>query len=394
VLEGSIMIERIFQDGERVRIALNLIDPATQQQIWSETLDRELGSVLALQTDIARAVAQKINVVLTREEGGRLAKPPQVNPDAFKLYLLGRQRWNSRTVPGLREALDFFRQALALDPTYAPAYAGVADSYALLAGDFGAVPRDAGADAATASALRAIALDPTLAEAHASLAFTDFFLKWNWAEAEKGFRRAIELNPSYATAHQWFGNFLSDMGREEEGLAEMKRAQTLDPLSPIISRDVAWPLFFSRRYDEAIQQLQSTLLMHPDYVSAERLLARAQAMKGQSIDAVSMFERLRAKDSTSRSRCELAWAYALAGRRDDAMRELERARAMTESPIYPYDEALVLTALGRGTPALDALDRAYEQRDPTLVNVKHDPRLDALRSDPRYGRLLSLMRFP
>jgi serine/threonine protein kinase/tetratricopeptide (TPR) repeat protein len=394
VLEGSIMIERIFQDGERVRIALNLIDPATQQQIWSETLDRELGSVLALQTDIARSVAQKINVVLTREEGGRLAKPPQVNPEAFKLYLLGRQRWNSRTVPGLREALDFFRQALALDPTYAPAHAGVADSYALLAGDFGAVPRDAGADAATASALRAIALDPSLAEAHASLAFTDFFLKWNWTEAEKGFRRAIELNPSYATAHQWFGNFLSDMGREEEGLAEMKRAQTLDPLSPIISRDVAWPLFFNRRYDEAIQQLQSTLSMHPDYVPAERLLARAQAMGGQSVDAVSMFERLRAKDATSRSRCELAWAYALAGRHDDAMRELERARAMAEFPTYPYDEALVLTALGRITPALDALDRAYAQRDPTLVNVKHDPRLDALHSDPRYSRLLALMRFP
>ncbi len=206
----------------------------------------------------------------------------------------------------------------------------MADTYALLAGDFGAVPRNEGAAAATASAMRALQHDPDLAEAHASLAFTNFFLNWKWADAEGQFRRALELNPSYATAHQWFGNYLSDMGREDASLVEMRRALALDPLAPIISRDVAWPLFFSGRYDEAIQQLQTTLAMHPGYSSAERLLARAHAMKRQLPEAIGIFERLRDRDDTSRSRCELAWAYALAGRSDDATRELEQARSMTQ----------------------------------------------------------------
>jgi tetratricopeptide (TPR) repeat protein len=255
------------------------------------------------------------------------------------------------------------------------------------------MPRGDGAAAATASATTALSLDPGLAEAYASLGFTNFFLEWQWSTSEEHLRHAIALNPSYATAHQWLGNFLSDMGREDEGLAEIRRALDLDPLSAIISRDVAWPLFFTRRYDAAIQQLNTTLTDHPGYLPAERLLGRAQAMKGQTAEAVAAFERQRARDDTPRSRSELAWAYALAGRTEDATQMLESARAMPSPAGYPYDEALVLTALGKTAAALDALDRAFAQRDPTLVNLKHDPRFDALRSDPRYGKLLALMRF-
>jgi serine/threonine-protein kinase len=394
VLEGLLIVEK-SASGERIRVSLNLIDPKTQLQIWSETLDRDLGSVLVLQADIARSVADRINLVLTADQRARFGRTPQsVNPQAYKLYLLGREQWNERTIPTLRQALDSFQQAVAVDPTYAPAHAGIADTYALLAGDFGAVPRSDGADAAVASARVALSLDPSLAEAHASMAFANFFLKWNWADADAGFQRAIALNPSYATAHQWFGNFLSDMGRENESLAEMRIARTLDPLSAIISRDVAWPLFFSGRYSEAIQQLQNTLAMHAGYQPAERLLARAEAMSGRTEDAVATFEALVARDDTSRPRYELAWAYAVAGRTPDAERELARAREANPSQEYPYDEALVLTALGRADESLKALDRALKQRDPTLVNLKHDPRLEPLRSDPRYGRLLAAMRFP
>jgi TolB-like protein/Tfp pilus assembly protein PilF len=392
VIEGSVRIEGP-PDAERVRITINLVDPVTNKIIWGDTLNRELVSVIVLHTDIARAVANKIDLAVTSAERGRLSTAAPVNPEAYKLYLLGRQRWNMRTVIALREALDLFRQAVLKDPSYAPAHAGLADTYVLLAGDFGAMPRREGATAATASATTALSFDPGLAEAYASLGFTNFFLEWRWATAEEHLRHAIALNPSYATAHQWLGNFLSDMGREDEGLAEIRRALELDPLSAIISRDVAWPLFFSRRYDEAMQQLKTTLTDHPGYLPAERLLARTQAMKGQTAVAVAAFERQRARDDNPRSRSELAWAYALAGRAKDATQMLESARAMPSLAGYPYDEALVLTALGKPGDALDALDRAFAQRDPTLVNLKHDPRFDGLRSDPRYGKLLALMGF-
>jgi serine/threonine-protein kinase len=394
VLEGSVSTERRDHAIDSVRVAVNLIDPATEKSIWSDTVVRSPGNLLELQTEIARAVVRKIDLPLTGEEQGRLATTAQVRPEAYRLYVLGRQRWNLRTAPALREALGFFQAALAIDSTYAPAHAGLADTFALLAGEFAALPRDAGADAAIAAANSAIALDARSAEAYASLGFANFFLKWNWPAAEGQFRQALKLNPSYATAHQWFGNFLSDMGREDEALAEMRRALELDPLSPIISRDVAWPLFYSRRYDAAIQQLQTTLASHPGYLPAERLLARALAMNGRAAEAVERFERQRARDDSPRSRAELAWAYARAGRTTDAERALAEARLLTPSQSYPYDEALVLAALGRKEEALDALNRAYDQRDPTLVNLKHDPRLELLRSDARFSRLLALMRFP
>jgi TolB-like protein/Tfp pilus assembly protein PilF len=394
VLEGSAVLERGETGAERVRVAVNLIDPATQTQIWSETIERPLVSVVSLQNEIARALAAEINVAVSGEERKRLATDQRVDPDAYKLYLQGRTEWTARTVPSLRKALDYFNQAVAKDPAYAAAHAGIADTYVLLAGDYAAVSRDEGAARAIAAASRALALDPNLAEACTSLAFTNFFLNWNFAAADEQFRRALILNPSYATAHQWYGNYLSDMGQEEEALVQMRWALDLDPLSPIISRDVAWPLFFSRRYDEALAQLNTTLMDHPGYLPAERLIARTYAQKGDTAEAVRRFEALKQRDDTARSRAELAWAYARDGRKADAERELIAMRRMPSSAVYPYDLALVLTVLNRPEAALDALEEAYRQRDPTMVNLKHDPRLEPLRTRPRFAQLLSLMRFP
>ena len=282
---------------------------------------------------------------------------------------------------------------MARSADYAPAHAGLADSYVLLTGEFAALPRAEGAARAVASASRALAIDPTLAEAYTSLAFANFFLLWNWDAAGQQFERALQLNPSYATAHHRYGNYLSDIGREEEAVVAIRRAAELDPSSPIISRDVAWPLFYSRRYDEALAQLDSTLATFPEYSPAERLRARTLAQRGEHAEAVRLFEQQKLKSDTARTRCELAWAYALAGRREDAENELRSALAQ-KAGLYQYDVALAYTALKRPDEALAALERAYEGRDSDMVNLKHDPRFDSLRSNVRYVRLLAQMRFP
>ena len=391
VIEGS--AELVSNGAELARIAINLIDPRTQTQLWSGGIDRELRHIPSAFAELARIIAARLDVALTGDEQQLLSPSGPVDPETYKLYLLGRQEWNGRTVIQLQRAQTYFNQALARSPEYAPAHAGVADSVVLLTGEFAALPRAEGAALAIASASRALAIDPELAEAYTSLAFANFFLLWNWDAAGQQFRRALELNPSYATAHHWYGNYLSDIGLEDEALVEMRRALELDPKAAIISRDVAWPLFYSRRYDEALAQLDATLAAFPGFLPAERLRARTLAQRGDHAEAVRQFELQKPRGDTPRARCELAWAYALAGRRDDAVRELRSALAQ-KSGVYQYDVALAYTALNRPDDALAALERAYEERDPTMVNLRHDPRFDSLRADPRYARLLAQMRFP
>ena len=392
IVEGSALLTS--NGAETVRIAVNVIDAATQTQLWSTALERSLPNVLTMHVDLARAIAENIHVALTSDEQRRLAAAAQpVDAETYKLYLLGRQEWMGRTVPQLQRALKYFREATTRSPNYALGYAGLADTYVLLTGDFGVLPRDEGAAETIAHASRALALDPGLAEAYTSLAFANFFLLWDFAAAGQQFQKALELNPSYATAHHWYGNYLSDIGKEEDALAELRRALDLDPFSSIISRDVAWPLFFSRRYDEAIAQLDLTLAAFPGYMPAERLRARALAMRGDTVDAVRQFEQQKLRVDNARARCELAWAYALAGRRKEAHAELQSAQALATG-VYPYDVALVHAALNEPDAALAALERAFQERDSTMVNLRHDPRLDSVRGDTRYQRLVEQMRFP
>jgi eukaryotic-like serine/threonine-protein kinase len=391
IVEGSALLTA--SGADIVRVAVTLVEPRSQAQMWSTTLERALRSGLAIYAELALAIASQIKVRVTNEEQQRLAANAQVDPNTFKLYLLGRYEWSGRTEPQLRVAMKYFRDAVERSPDFAPAYAGLADTYALLTGDFGAFPRDEGAAQAISHASRALAMDPTLAEAYTSLAFANFFLQWDFAAAGQQFEKALQLNPSYATAHQWYGNFLSDMGREAEGLSHMRRAQDLDPLSPIIHRDVAWPLFFDRQYQEAVAHLDTTLAAFPGYAPAERLRARALTQLGRHAEAIRSFEELKARGDGPRPRCELAWAYAMAGRPNEARAELAAAEKFA-TVVYQYDVALVHTALEQLDDAIAALERAFEKHDPTMVNLRHDPRFDALRTDPRYQALVARMRFP
>jgi eukaryotic-like serine/threonine-protein kinase len=392
IVEGSAMLTS--NSAEVARISINVIDPITQGQLWSTALERNLQSVFAIPSELAEAIAKNIRVAITADEQHRLATDARfVDPETFKLYLLGRFEWAGRTVPQLQRALKYFQQAVDRSPEYAPAHAGLADTYALLTGDFGTLPREPGMTAAIAAASRALAIDPELADAYASLGFVNFFLAWDFRAAGQQFRRALELNPSYATAHQWYGNYLSDMGKEDDALAEMRRALELDPLSPIIHRDVAWPLFFSRRYADAVTHLDTTLAAFPGYLPAARLRARALAQRGDYAEAIREFEEQKQRADGPRPRSELAWAYALAGRRDQALAELQSAQAF-KSGVYPYDLALVYAALKQPNDALAALERAFQEHDATMVNLRHDPRFDLVRAEPRYQRLVAQMRFP
>jgi tetratricopeptide (TPR) repeat protein len=393
VLEGSMTLEHDSAGKEHVRVRLNLVDPGTESELWTTSVDRDLGDVLALQSEIASTLAAQIRIALSTDDRERLGSSQSVRPEAYKLYQLGKQAASRRTAVDMKRALELFEQAVAIDSSYAPAYAALADTYTLMAGDFGTVPRNVGAARAEENADRALAIDPNMAEAHTSLAFVSFFLNWDWEVASRHFEKAIALNRSYPTAHHWYGDFLSAMGRESEAYDEMRRALELDPKSEIIARDVAWPLFFSGDYNGAISQLERTLAEHPRYTAAERLLGRALVQKGEYAKGIQLFANLSSRSDQPRAFWDLAWAYARAGRREDALRTVADGRAAS-SPVYEYDAALVWTALGDKAAALDELQKGFANRDPTMVNLRHDPRFETLRGDPVYESLVSRMKFP
>jgi tetratricopeptide (TPR) repeat protein len=264
----------------------------------------------------------------------------------------------------------------------------------LLAGGQGSLSSDQGYAAAMAAAQKALALDSGLADAYASMAFAKFFLKWDFEGAGRDFRKAIELNPSYATAHHWYGDYLSAMSKPVEAVAEMKRAVELDPLSDIYSRDVAWPYFFNRQYDEAITELQQTLRRNPRFLPARKLLARSYAQRGMYEEAISESRQVIRERGSGRDKAELACILAQAGQRAEAESILSAvSKKLSSEYVAPYDFALAYAALGKPEDALAWLERAYRERDATMVNLQHDPRFDVLRNDRRFKDLLERMHF-
>jgi serine/threonine-protein kinase len=390
VIEGS-----VFRAGSRVRITAQLIHAATDRHLWAESYERDLTDVMALQGEVTRAIAGEVKAVLTPQEQTRLASARPVNPEAHEAYLKGRYSWNLRTEEGLKKGIEYFQQAIEKDPGHALAYAGLADSYDALAYWNLMAPKEA-FPRAKAAALKALEMDETLAEAHASLGEARFKYDWDWVGAEKEYKRAIELNPGYATAHGWYAGYLSGMGRHDKAIAEAKRAQELDPLSLSINAGEGWAFFCARRYDEAIAQCRRTLELNVGFYPTHLYLGFAYEQKKLFEQAIAEYQEAiglgRGKPLLAPY---LARGFAAAGKRTEALTIISQMAELSKRRyVSPYGMAQIYAALSDPGRAFQWLDKACQERDTWLVWLKVEPGFDSLHSDPRFQDLLRRMNFP
>jgi len=390
VVEGTVL-----RSGDQVRITAQLIEAAVDKHLWSQSYEGELRDALALQNKVARAIAGEIRINLNPQEQAALKNARVVNPEAYVSYLKGRYFWNKRTADGLKAALAYFDQAIEEDPKYAQAYSGSADTYALL-GDWQyavMTPKEA-LPRAKAAAIKALELDPALGEAHNSLAFCLDGFDWDFDAAGKEFRRAIELKPGYATAHHWYAWHLSLLGRYDEGIAEMRKAENLDPLSLIINADLAELLALAHSYDESIQQSRKTIDMDPNFALAHNQLGQAYLEKGRNGEAVAELQKA-VQLSAGSPTCvaNLARAYAASGKKNEAVKLLSGLKKRS-NPIASYasEIAVVYVALGDKDQAMNWLEKGYEERFNPGVLLR--PGFDSLRSDPRFEDLLRRVGLP
>jgi len=392
VVEGSVL-----RAGNRVRITAQLIHAAADQHLWAESYERDLRDILSLQSEVAQAIANEIQITLTPRDQARLASVRTVDPEAYQLYLKGRFYWNKRTETDLKRGIEYFRQAIDLDPNYALAYAGIADCYSLLGWDlFGALPPREALPIAKAAARKALEIDDSLAEAHSSLAWTKLAFDWDWSSAESEFKRAIELNPGYAVTHHWYAECLAGMGRHAEALAEIKQAQELDPLSLIISSVAGWILYFDRQDDQAIAQFRKTLELDPNFWVAHWTLGRAYEQKAMFAEAVAEIQKaIDLSEGSPLSLAALGHTYAVSGSQAEAQKVLDKLKESSKQRyISPYSIAAIHAGLGEKDQVFMWLEKAYEERSGWLIWLRAEPISDPLRSDPRFQDLLRRIGLP
>jgi TolB-like protein/DNA-binding winged helix-turn-helix (wHTH) protein/Tfp pilus assembly protein PilF len=388
VLEGSVR-----RSSDKVRITAELVQTKDQTHVWARQYDRELSDLLAVQGEIAQQIAQEIPV---RLELPASAPPSHPSPlaarqyQAYDLYLKGRYFWNKRTPQGLQQAIDYFQQAIAKDPDNAHAYAGLADSYALLSG-YTSAPQTESMPKARAAAVKALQLNEGLAEAHTSLALITENYEWDWKTAEKEYTRAIQLNPNYATAHQWYAEFLSLQGRFQEAFAESERARQLDPLSLIIATDNASILYYSRQYDRAITQCLTVLEMEPNFPRAH-LMVGAYVEKGQFDEAIADVEKW--GESGPWTLAWKAYVYGRAGKQLQARQAIARLQHFYGNNQHINPEPILWAYVGIGDKdhAFAWFERAYVDHSNVLTSLKVNPAYDSLRDDPRFSELMRRVR--
>jgi TolB-like protein/Tfp pilus assembly protein PilF len=390
ILEGSVQ-----KAAGQVRVNVQLINALNDAHLWSDIYDRKLTDIFAVESDIATTIAETLQAKLTGSEKTAIAKRPTANTEAYELYLKGRFFWNKRTAADLRTAIEYFNQALGKDPSYALAYAGLADSYSLLHGYGGASPAGS-LPRAKAAAKKALELDDTLAEAHTSLANVLNDYDFDFEQSLKEFERAIQLNPNYATAHQWYASGpLSALGQFDRAIAEGKRAVELDPLSLIINAALGLDYFYARRYDEAIAQLRKTIELDPRFYYAHGVLGEALQLKGELDEAISEYRKAVELNDAPFVLGLLGQAYTRAGQREEAQKILARLSEEAKSRyVNAPSFALIYLALGDKERAIDEMEQSYPERGSFVSRIKVAPMLDDLRGNPRFEALVQKVLTP
>jgi eukaryotic-like serine/threonine-protein kinase len=383
----AVLTGRISQRNDTLTVNVELVDALDNSHLWGKQYSHKFSEALLLQEEISKDVSEKLDLSLSGEQKKRF--------ESYQLYLKGRSYWNKRTTEALKIASNYFQQAIDQNPNFAAAHAGLADCYNMLALYSALQPKE-GFPKAKAAAMRALELDDSLAEAHAALAFVNFRYDWNWVEAGKGFNRAIELNANYAPAHQWYANYLIAMGRMSQAIEEARRTQDLDPFSLVISSHKAWALYFAGQYDQAIAICKKTLELDPNFFVARRYLGLAYEQKGMYAEAISEYQQALALSGGSTLMiAHLGHAYAASGDKIRAQQSLtELEERSKQGYVSAYLTAVIYAGLGEKEKAFEWLEKAYEERAEFLIYLKTDPRLEPLRSDPRFIDLLRRIGLP
>lgn len=390
VLEGSVR-----RSANRVRVTAQLIQVRDQTHVWAHSFERAVGDILALQSDIAHAIATEIGVQFTPHERVRLASPRPVDPSVYEAYLKGRYFWKRRSREALQKSVQYFNQAIEIDPEYAPAYAGLADVY-LTQLDYNYLPPREAFALADRVLLDALRLDNTLAEPHTSLGHLRLH-QFNWAAAEQQFTRAIELNPGYDTAHYYYGNLLAAFGRFDEAVAEANRALELDPISPNARQNRLFILYLARRYEHAVEQVKDTIELDPTYTELYYYLGHFYERQGDYSQAIEAFYKVSPKSHRQGGTvlAAIGYAHAKAGHREQAIDVLTQLEELsTREYVSSYDLALLHLALGNKDEAFVQLSKAYDDHSSYLPFLNVDARLDEVRTDSRFRLLVQQLKFP
>jgi TolB-like protein/DNA-binding winged helix-turn-helix (wHTH) protein/Tfp pilus assembly protein PilF len=389
VVEGTML-----RSADRVRIRVQLIDARTDSHLWAEVYERDERDTFSLQNDVASSIAHQINLELTPQHSASLPTH-QPSFEAYSAYLKGRYEWNKRTPASLRKSIRYFQSAIELDPNYALAHEGLAEAYSVM-NDYDVLAPKESYSKARSEALKALELDDSLGEAHATLASVKEDMEWDWAGADLEFRRAVELSPNYATAHQWYSEYLLRVGRIEEGVAEMQRAEELDPGSPLMNAEVGGAFYWARRYDDSIEQLRKSIAMEPSFSYAHSWLGFAYLQKGMHNEAIAEFQKaVDVSGGASTFLAALGHAYGLAGQKAQSRSITEKLNAISrQSYVSPYDMAIICTGIGDKDQAIHWLEVGYTLHDPALDMLKVEPALDSLRSDTRFQDLIRRVGLP
>ena len=389
VVEGS-----VTRTGEQVRLTVQLIDATTEKHLWGQTYERRLRDVIALQGDVSQAITRAIKVDLTPSEEAQLKRARPVDPVAYEAYVKGRYFWNKRGGVNLKKAIELFQAALDVDPAYAAAYAGIADSYTQLGYASLLAPKEV-FPRARAAAEKALELDASLAEPHASLGYVKFYFDWDWAGAEREFQRAIELNPKYATAHEWYAYFLTATGRLPEAKAEILRSKELDPLSVPIAADMGFLLHYADEQDRAEEELHKALEMNPGDPLGHFFLGRVYQAKGLYEQAIAEYGATGPLKEWVPTIAAVGYVYGILGRLPEARKALADLEALSKKQyVTAYAVALVHAALGDKDKAFAWLDKAVEERTHWLVWIRRDRRWKPLYGDPRFAEIVRRVGIP